>query len=382
MRYLPLFVLTLLLPPSAQVGPLDLGGSKPPRKDSWITFLSHRSGDNLLYRMRPDGTDCKPIFGGPVKDAPGFDDGMTLYLEPHWTWQSPDRKYFVSWARDSVRPEAKSTMRVRFRLHLGRADGTGPVRLLTPVCMEAAAWSPDNKRLAYALLNDNEASAHRTPARMTRIYVVAIDGTTEDKIFEQPGHWTPQDWSPDGKRLLLTHGEIINSKLMRSELVELDMEHVEKVLKHARRNTFEDRQWQNSDTSELLGPVLGQAAPVEPTSARYSPDGKLIAVTAIRKAERPGAWKALDFELGVIDRAKATYRKVVRHDDGLRGPICWSPDSSEVLFSRPLKAGDKRERPIPGDGGVYEEHGLGLWAIKPDGTGERLLTTGWGPDWR
>jgi len=240
MRYLPLFVLTLLLPPSAQVGPLDLGGSKPPRKDSWITFLSHRSGDNLLYRMRPDGTDCKPIFGGPVKDAPGFDDGMTLYLEPHWTWQSPDRKYFVSWARDSVRPEAKSTMRVRFRLHLGRADGTGPVRLLTPVCMEAAAWSPDNKRLAYALLNDNEASAHRTPARMTRIYVVAIDGTTEDKIFEQPGHWTPQDWSPDGKRLLLTHGEIINSKLMRSELVELDMEHVEKVLKHPRRNTFED----------------------------------------------------------------------------------------------------------------------------------------------
>jgi hypothetical protein len=42
----------------------------------------------------------------------------------------------------------------------------------------------------------------------------------------------------------------------------------------------------------------------------------------------------------------------------------------------------KRERPIPGDGGINQEHGLGLWAIKPDGTGERLLTTGWGPDWR
>jgi hypothetical protein len=35
-------------------------------------------------------------------------------------------------------------------------------------------------------------------------------------------------------------------------------------------------------------------------------------VTAIRKAEKPGVrWKSLDFELGVIDRATTTYRKVV-----------------------------------------------------------------------
>jgi Tol biopolymer transport system component len=212
---------------------------------------------------------------------------------------------------------------------------------------------------------------------MTRIFVVAIDAASEDMIFEQPGYWTPMDWSPDGKKLLLTHGEIISMKmgLMSNILVELDMATVEKMLTHPRRNTF--GRWQNYDTTELLEPVLGDAAAVSPNGARYSPDGKFIAVTAIRKAEKPGGgWKALDFELGVIDRARATYQKVVWYKDGLRGPICWSPDGAEILFSRPLEPGDKREA------SKEEDNGLGLWAIKSDGSGARFLTTGWSPDWR
>src|SRR5262245_37962420 len=136
MRYLPLFALALFSIPLGAVGPGNKESAKPPLNDSWITFLSHRSGDNLLYRMRPDGSACVPIFGGPVKGAPGLSEGTTLYLEPHWTWQSPDRKHFASWAWDSFRltgksrPQGMSRVRVRFRLHLGRADGTGPTRLL------------------------------------------------------------------------------------------------------------------------------------------------------------------------------------------------------------------------------------------------------------
>ncbi len=64
------------------------------------------------------------------------------------------------------------------------------------------------------------------------------------------------------------------------------------------------------------------------------------------------------------------------YKDGLRGPICWSPDGTEILFSRPLPAGDKREA------SKEEDNGLGLWAIKPDGSGARFLSTGWSPDWR
>src|SRR5438034_3594246 len=153
---------------------------------------------------------------------------MTLYREPHWTWQSPDRKYFASWAFDPLRPRDNSPASTspRFRLHLGRSDGTGPVRLLTPVCEEAVAWAPDSRRLAYAVITERD-SLYPTPARMTRIFIVAIDGTSENMIFEQPGYWTPMDWSPDGKKLLLTHGENINSKLSTNELIELDMTTVE-----------------------------------------------------------------------------------------------------------------------------------------------------------
>jgi hypothetical protein len=87
-------------------------------------------------------------------------------------------------------------------------------------------------------------------------------------------------------------------------------------------------------------------------------------------------------KVGVIDRATAVYRNVVGYKDGLRGPICWSRDGPEILFSRPLKAGDRREAMGPDDGAVGQEHGLGLWAIKLDGGSERFLTTGWSPDWR
>ncbi len=44
----------------------------PGHQDSWITFLSRRSGANLLYRMHPDGSDLTPIFGGELGEVPGL----------------------------------------------------------------------------------------------------------------------------------------------------------------------------------------------------------------------------------------------------------------------------------------------------------------------
>jgi hypothetical protein len=164
---------------------------------------------------------------------------------------------------------------------------------------------------------------------------------------------------------------------MHSTLVELDMPQMERTARTARPQS----RWQRSHHG-ALHEVLGKAAPVEANDARYSPDGKSIAVTAIRKRNKPGEWQSLDFELGVIDRATAAYKKVAWHREGLRGPICWSPAGSEILFSRPLLAGDERERQKGSGGALRQEWGLGLWSIRPDGTGERFVTTGWSPDWR
>jgi hypothetical protein len=344
-------------------------------KPSWITFLSRRTGDNLVYRMRPDGSELVQIFGGVVKDAPGLGEGTALYREPHWTWQSPDRRHFVSCTYDQLRPRDKNGIGPQFALRLGRTDGTGPTRILAPVCTEAVAWSPDGKRVAYAVVTDIEA-VDRNPARITRIYVAAIDGSSEEMILERPGLWIPEDWSPDGSKLLLEWSEFFDVTLFRTCLLELDMRQVEKFIKDA--SLFS--RWQRGQNNALKE-VLGKASPVEASGGRYSPDGKSIAVTAFRKTAKPGEWKSLDFELGIIDRATASYQKVAWYEDGLRGPICWSPASAEILFSRTLKEGDKREGGKE-DGALRQEWGLGLWSIKADGSGARMLTTGWSLDWR
>ena len=79
----------------------------PDLQRSWITFLSRRSGGNLLYRMHPDGSDLTPIFGGELKDLPGLREDQSLYRQPHWSRQSPDGRFFLSWARDVSSPEEK-----------------------------------------------------------------------------------------------------------------------------------------------------------------------------------------------------------------------------------------------------------------------------------
>ena len=75
----------------------------------------------------------------------------------------------------------------------------------------------------------------------------------------------------------------------------------------------------------------------------------------------------------MLDVASRRIRIIAEYPEGIRGPICWSPDGKEILFSRHLPAGDQREK-VP--------DGLGIWVIRPDGTGARFLTTGWAPDSR
>jgi hypothetical protein len=352
---------------------------------SWIPFLSRRSGHNVLYRMRPDGSDLKPIFGGEVKGAPGLAKGVALHREPHWSRLSPDRKYFTRWACEAGKKGGNVEFLTEFMLQLGRADGPGPTRALTSACEEIVAWSPDSKRVAYTVTSGLRwpwSFSHLLNAPpSTRVFLQKIEGGMPEMIFEQPGAWHVNDWSPDGTKLLLSRVDLTLYSAPFEELVEYDLAAMGKD----KKNFFPNAPWQSSPMtiSQYVKPVLGGQPALMLSDGRYSPDGKWIAATGSKRPDKPGnAYAIPNFELVLIDREKSSCRKVVSYPGagyGLRGPICWSPDGKEILYSRPLAKVDKREN---GAGDAGAPAGLGIRAIRPDGTGERFLTTGWGPEWR
>jgi hypothetical protein len=335
---------------------------------SWITFLSHRSGENLLYRMRPDGGETTPIFGGPLKEAPGVSDGMTLYREPHWTRQSPDRRYFLSWAADAIKPFNPDWDAPPFMIHLGRLDG-GPSRIVVPPgCAEDFTWAPDSRRFAFARSCALHYLMADVPNR-THVVIAAIDGSPEDTVMDRQGAWAPLDWSPDGKRLLLWSRPGLGTGVSR--LFEFDLDRAARLRKAAPRV---------DPTDACLRPLTDASTII--ADARYSPDGRAIAALASTYLKQLGddGFDTADYRasitLVVIKDRDPQPRVVIEYPEGLRGPICWSPDGREILFCRYLEPGDKREK-------MKEGHlGLGIWAVRPDGAGARFLTTGWCPSWR
>ena len=208
----------------------------------WITFLSHQSGQNLLYKIRPDGSEVIPIFGGEQKGMPGLSEGMTWFREPHWTRQSPDGKYFLSWAIDRG-PVHRYRSPPRFLLHLGRTSG-GPTRLLTPDSGEVFTWAPDSRQFAYARsLWGHPATINHPVDPRTELVVAPLDGSFESVVLDRAGVWSPADWSPDGTRLLVSYMSSPVLQRTSTALFELDLREAEAAMKRSREQaqSFEER---------------------------------------------------------------------------------------------------------------------------------------------
>jgi Tol biopolymer transport system component len=347
--------------------------------DSWITFLSHRSGKNVLYKMRPDGDELAPIFGGALAESPGLADDRVLYREPHWSRLSPDRAYFLSWATDRLIPSEPCEARTTFMIHLGRTDSS-PTRVLAYDCYtsEVFCWAPDSRTVAYSRFAGPDSRTvtglgPRVPS--TQVVVAGIDGSRGEVVLEKPGFWHACDWSPDGRKLLLLYWPTNSPVYGRSDLIEFDI-----IIAREQEAKFKDlgvvHDHASSRSIEFSSlKSLTDAQPISTflESARYSPSGEQIAMTFTRRMR---SIELLHHELGVWDVASETLRPIAKYTEGLRGPICWSPDGTQIAFSRPLASDDQRENLADPD-----SRGLGIWTIRPDGSGERFLTTGWSPDW-
>ncbi len=350
----------------------------------WILFLSHRSGKNLLYRMRPDGSELKSIFGGALEEMPGLPDGSIWYREPHWSRQSPDGRFFLSYAIDHGLPVRRFRTPPRFLLHLGRMEG-GATRLITPDAIEVFAWAPDSRRFAYARsLWGHPATFSHPVAPRTELVVAPIDGSGEDVVLDRPGVWVPVDWSPDGTRLIVSYMSTPILQKASSARFELDLAAARAAI--GRGGSRPDEPGEDNGAVAPQGAGLRVIVPFSRelggSAARYSPDGKEIAFMGSTLRPEPEALidparYAASFELRVIDRGSGAARVIFRGPDIFGGPICWSPDGGQILFARydrPDQAVTPDREP-PGDI-------MTIWSIGRDGRGLRAITPGWSPDWR
>lgn len=336
-----------------------------------LIFVSRRSEENLLYAARPDGSDPRPIFGGVLKDVPGVGSETTIRREPHWCRLSPDRRFFLDWAADIGFPFDKYKPSPHFLTYLGRVDGGAP-RVLLPDADEIFAWSPDSRRIAFAvhLPSSPHGVGIEGRASMSKISVIGVDGSDETLVLERPGIWHPLDWTPDGKKILFLHMTGTSFKTEYSGLVELDLEAMQRRLAElAKREPTFGLNYPMMRASDLhLRSITGQA---HVSDGRYSPDGKSVA--CIFAAE--GDSIPPKSELGLLDLATRKIRPIQKAP-GLRGPICWSADGREILFSRTLDAQHMNAETV--DGGP----GLGIYAVSAQGGEARYVTSGWSPDIR
>lgn len=352
-------------------------GESVVKSEQLLTFLSHRAGYSQIFTCQLDGSDSKPVFGDPPLDVP-FADSYKMFRQPHWTRQSPNGRFFASWVQDYGQPDSRYTQ-PKNMLWIGEINREWN-RVITIGCQEEFAWSPDSKRLAFSVLPTEERPF------TTEICISGIEDSNSMCVLECEGKWFVNDWSPDGRRLLVQRRNF-GQKLedLTSQLFEFRIADAIEARKRDKKDF--DAEWIVNDASRFLDPVELNLNSMQFSGARYSPTRNQLAILIYDPKNMYAPNLVADDEwdrirmmrfLGkicVFDLENKTSVKVADYDDGIRGPICWSPDGNEIFFSRYLPDDNDREKSSTEKG-----DGLAIWAVERDGSNARFVTTGWSPD--
>ncbi|MBN1429769.1 MAG: PD40 domain-containing protein [Anaerolineae bacterium] len=135
---------------------------------SRIAFASNRSGNNEIYAMNLDGTRLQQITSHPASDT-----------HPIW---SPDGRRIAFISNREGSPN----------LYVMNSDGTGVVRLTDSQAGESnPVWSPDGTQIAFL--------SSRTGYQ--DLLMISPDGSSEILLTSGLQHsWSPS-WSPDGAQI-------------------------------------------------------------------------------------------------------------------------------------------------------------------------------------
>lgn len=373
-------LLILFLPPVA------FAQNQDSENDYQITFLSHRTGQNILYKTCEDAKEIAQIFGGEIPDLPPGFTKFKKVLEPHWTKQSPDGKYFASWVYEFGKPSRQFKGFHPPKLVIGDIQGKW-TRTMNSMCGEEFAWSPDSKKIAYHLRqNSFYTSFHQNDVvEASPIFIEGIDGSEKICVLDQKGLWTVLDWSPDGERLLLDHRQF-RGRLedTQHDIYEFDFQ--ESLAEWEKQNTVNEKEWAAVHAPKFLRRFNPDLNGLQINGGRYSPDGKELALQVYDPKNmfgpnqfadpnnelEAGFMRRLLGKLAVLNLSTKKFKIVAEFEEGIAFPHCWSPDGKKIFFTRYLGKDDHREK-------IGDHHGLGIWSVDRDGKNVKFLTTGWSP---
>jgi TolB protein len=292
------------------------------------------------------------------------------------------------------------------------------VQLVQPAGTQAAG------KLGSNVATEGLLAYTRRRGKFSQVYVLDLQGRSVRQITrDQSNHYDPR-WSADGRRLIFSSlGEdrgsfypssivIVNVGSGRRSVPLFDPKSSTGDLAHAllspalspdgRRLSFTDQGWNiavvasNRRSTSWRSLVLG-------TDSSWSPDGRWITFTRLivgPSRQEPdtyltsrGIWK--------MRPDGSNLRRVTSGSDWEPD---WAPDGKRIVFSRSTRAGDAvrwdvvvatatrggARRLTSGyapvwspDGQIAFSRANGIYAITPEGTGERLLLAGpvGDPDW-
>lgn len=221
------------------------------------------------------------------------------------------------------------------------------VRELYPV------WSPDGTRIAFI-----RSSSGLYPHDDGQLYTMSADGADVRAVVPTLSGLAlaPPVWSPNGERLAILVGEVIEAEIPRYRnilyTVRADGTELTRIADTAR--ALRDKDLRNRTLTS-------------PTLPAWSPDGRYLAF--VMAGEKRGVYTV---------RPDGSELKKVLADFG--GPVLWSPDGEEIFVRKAFffvpPAWKKGEVYIGGE----------LYAVRPDGSGLRQVSRfgsrlgAWSPD--
>jgi TolB protein len=187
----------------------------------WIAYVSKANGSEQIHTMDADGKNDRVLT-----------QSIQRTIHPNW---SADSRRVLYCTDDDLHPPKKNSAeifsvdiatgsthmlisggvntypslshdggRIAFRKMIGEtnsevfvahSDGSHETNLTNHPAFDGwPAWSPDDKRIAFA---SNRDGNHK-------IYVMNDNGSNVQLVADTPGRGTAPNWAPDGKRIFFT----------------------------------------------------------------------------------------------------------------------------------------------------------------------------------